>query len=411
MELARHGLAHCSTSPAWRHMAFTARIKNHAATAAVVAGILVAVLGVIAFVLALRPSHWHLSAGDIASYQLRIQTSELIDHPDKRDVELPATIQEQDLHIIGVGGQNEAVILTNIDGKEQMSLLTFASNGSARRLDAASRPADAGVAIGLFDFNLMPLPPGSEQIWNVDVAYALLPPAKRVLQGKARRSRSGSNPEFQLKLPASIEWIGPNQRYMQIRDLTSKYRFNNSQSIIESADIRCIAAFEKEDGRHRFKVRIELNLLHVGRIIDDPGQVRELALAGMDAQTALAQNQRSRLRSIQERIISASVQDPRLRRYVQTVITQIHNPTPPPNNTVKNTTYAVHLGSCPVERRVDAQRFVAHLASEGFRAYITESNNSLAILVGPYLDRDPAVLRTLSQRYPQQRASWVVASP
>jgi hypothetical protein len=392
-------------------MAFTARIKNHAATATIIAAALVAALGIMAFVLALRPSYLEFEPGQVVSYRLRVQTSELIDHPDKRDVELPASIQEQDLHLIGVGGMNEAVVLTNIDGHDQITLLTFNKNGSARRLDAAARPADAGVAIGLFDFNLMPLPPGSEQVWNVDVAYALLPPAKRVLQGKARRLRSGTSPEFQLKLPPSVEWIGPDQRYMQIRDLTSSYRFNTSQSLIERADIRAIAAFERADGSHRFKVRIELDLVNVGRIVDDPTHIRNLALAGMDAQTALTQGHRERLGTIVDRLLNASIQDQRLRGYVQDLVSKIRNPKPTKNTTIKNNSYAVHLASCHPDRRTDAQRFVAQLASEGFRAYLVEQGNQLAILVGPYLDRDPTVLRTLSQRYPQQRAAWVEVRP
>jgi hypothetical protein len=223
--------------------------------------------------------------------------------------------------------------------------------------------------------------------------------------------RSGSNPEFQLKLPASVEWIGEDQRYMQIRDLTSKYRFNTSQSLIENADIRCVVGFERADGRHRFKVRIELDLVHVGRIADDPGQIRELALAGMDAQTALTQGHRERLSTIGKRLIDASVQDPRLRRYVQALIDQIRNPAKTTPHATTNTTFAVHLATCPIERRNDAQRFVAQLATQGFRAYISENGGVLSVLVGPYLDRDPAVLRTLSQSYPQQRATWVRATP
>jgi hypothetical protein len=393
-------------------MAFTARIKNHAATAAIIAAALVAALGIMAFVLALRSSRLQIPAGDVVSYRLRVQMRELISSPDsKKDIELPASVQEQDLHLIGVGGMNEVVLLTTIDGSDQVTLLSYAPNGSARRLDAAARVDDAGVAIGLFDFNLMPLPPGSEQVWNVDVIYALLPPAKRVLQGKARRMRSGSNPEFQLKLPASVEWIGTDQRYMQVRDLTSTYRFNTSKSLIERADISGKISFERDDGQHRFKVNIELELLKVGRISDDPTQVRNLALAGMDAQSAIAQGHRERLHSITDRLMNASVQDPRLKTYVQNLVNQIRHPAPTKKVATVNTSYAVHLATCPADRRTDAQRFVAQLASEAFRAYIVEKSGQLYILVGPYLDRDPAILRTLSQRYPQQRASWVEIKP
>jgi SPOR domain len=392
-------------------MASFTRIKNHAATAAIIAAAMVACLGVMAFVLALRPSYLSVPAGDIISYRLRVTTNELIDHPDKKDVELPATISEQDVHIIGVGGTNEAMVLTTINQIDQVALLSFARNGAARRLDAAARAADAGVAIGLFDFNLTPLPPGSEQIWTVDVPYAVLPPAKRMLQGKARRLRSGSSPEFQLKLPASVEWIGDDGRYRQIRDLVSAYRFNSRESIIEHADIRCIAGFERPSGHHRYKVRLELEFIQRGRTTEDPTQIRNLALAGMDAQTALEQQQRERLAGISERLMAASIQDPRLRQVAQRFIAAMRNPPKPAEKTLKNTYYAVHLASCAAEQRTDAQRFVAHLASLGFRAYIAEEGQTLAILVGPYLDRDPMVLRTLSQRFPQQRVQWVAVQP
>jgi hypothetical protein len=52
-------------------MAFAARIKNHAATAAVIAALLVAALGVTAFVLALRPSRLNFDVGQLITYRLR----------------------------------------------------------------------------------------------------------------------------------------------------------------------------------------------------------------------------------------------------------------------------------------------------------------------------------------------------
>ncbi len=232
-------------------MAFAARIKNHAATAAVVAALLVAALGVTAFVLAMRPSRLQLSPGQVITYHLRSDISELIETPERKDQELPPLTQELDLHLICVGADNTTVLLAQVDGQEQVALLTFGSNGQARALDAASRPSDSGRAIGFFDFNLLPLPPGSEQVWNVDLSYAVLPPGKRSLQGKARRTRSGANPEFQLKLPPSVEWIGEDQRYRQVRDLTSQYRFNTSKGVIEEAVIKCIAGYEQPEGRRR----------------------------------------------------------------------------------------------------------------------------------------------------------------
>lgn len=404
-------------------MAFFARIKNHAATAAVAAALLVAALGVTAFVLALRPSRLQFDPGQLITYHLRTEISEVIETPDHKDQELPALVQDSEIHLICVGRDNTIVLLAKADGRDggregnhdEVSLLTFAANGTARELDAAARPTDTGRAIGYFDFNLLPLPPGSEQAWNVDLTYALLPAGKRNLQGKARRTRSGASPEFQLKLPSSVEWIGEDQRYTQIRDLTSQYRFNTSKGVIEEATIRCLAGFERADGRRRHKVRLTLSLVSIGRISDDPGQVLNLALAGIDAQGALAAGRKERLAAISQRLTAATVQDPRLRALAESLINDMRNgPRPRPPAGPRNL-WAVQLASGPVDRRADAQRFVENLTTLGFRAYIATNGAtpeapqtpSLSVLVGPYYDRDPAVIRSLSQRFPQQRVAWV----
>ena len=393
------------------HMAFFARIKNHAATAAVIAALLVAALGVTAFVLALRPSRLHFDTGQLISYHLRTEISEVIETQERKDQELPPLVQESELHLICVGPDNTMVMLAQVDGRDHVSLLTFAANGTARELDAASRPADSGRAVGFFDFNLLPLPPGSEQVWNVDVAYAVLPPGKRSLQSKARRTRSGGSPEFQLKLPPSVEWIGEDQRYRQVRDLTSQYRFNTSKGVIEEAVIRCVAGYERPEGRRRHKVRLTLSLVSISRITDDPGQVRDLAIACIDAHGALAAGRKERLGAISQRITGATVQDPRLRALTQTVLTEIRNGPRPRAPSNPQGLWAVHLASGPAELRSDAQRFVDNLTTQGFRAYLTAQGTTLSVLVGPYYDRDPAVIRSLSQRFPQQRVTWVEVKP
>jgi hypothetical protein len=393
------------------HMAFAARIKNHAATAAVIAALLVAALGVTAFVLALRPSRLNFDVGQLITYRLRSEISEVIETQERKDQELPPLVQEHDLHLICVGPDNTLVMLAQIDGRDQISLLTMAANGSTRELDPASRPLDSGRAVGFFDFNLLPLPPGSEQVWNVDVAYAVLPPGKRSLQGKARRTRSGGSPEFQLKLPPSVEWIGEDQRYRQVRDLTSQYRFNTSKGVIEEATIRCVAGYERPEGRRRHKMRLTLSLVSIGRITDDPGQVRDLAIAGIDAQAALAAGRKERLAAIAQRLNAAAVQDPRLRTLTQTLLGEIRNgPRAKPVSGPQGL-WAVHLASGPAEMRSEAQRFVDNLTTQGFRAYLAAQGATLSVLVGPYYDRDPAVIRSLSQRFPQQRVTWVEVKP
>ncbi len=392
-------------------MAFIARIKNHAATAAVVAAMLVAGLGVAAFVLALRPSRLQFDPGQAITYQLRTEISEIIENPEHKDIDLPPLIQESALQLICVGPDNTMVLLAKVDGRDQLSLMTFAGNGAVHELDAAARPTDTGRAIGFFDFNLLPLPPGSEQAWSVDLNYGLLPAGKRNVQGKVRRTRSGSNPEFQLKLPTSVEWIGDDQHYVQIRDLVSQYRFNTSIGLIDEANIRCLAGYERPDGRHRYKIRLLLTLISNGRMVDDPGQVRDLALAGIDAQGALAAGRKERLQSIAQRLTAASVQDPRLRALQESLIGDMRNgprPRPPP---APRRLWAVQLASGTADHRADAQRFIDYLNGQGFRSYLAAQGDTVMVLVGPYYDRDPAVIRSLSQQFPQQRAEWVEVKP
>jgi cell division septation protein DedD len=73
--------------------------------------------------------------------------------------------------------------------------------------------------------------------------------------------------------------------------------------------------------------------------------------------------------------------------------------------------WAVQIANGPADRRAEAQRFCDHLTSLGFRSYLAAQGNALNVLVGPYYDRDPAVLRSLSQQFPQQRAAWVEVKP
>ncbi len=397
-------------------MAFDfSRLKNHAGTAAVVAAMLVAALGVTAFFLALRPSRLNFAPGEHLTYRLRTEMTELVDVPGQREPrELPPAVQEQELDLFCVSGDNDLVLLSPTSGRDEVTLLNFSADGATRQLDAASRRGDAGKALGFFDFNLLPLPPGSEQAWSVELAYAALPPTKRNVQGKVKRTRSGSSPEFMLKLPTSVEWVGADNRYMQIRDLTCAYRFNTSRSLVEQATLRLLAGIEREDGRHRFRVRIELTLTAVGRVGDDPRQVRDLALAGSEAQDALASGRRERLAVLSSRILAADVQHPRLRELARRLVQDVRNPQPPRGITPRPL-WAVLLAQYPSARRSEADALARALGTIGFRAYVVTTGAAAtaqaAVLVGPYVDRDPAVIGALSQRFPQSRANWVRVGP
>src|SRR5262249_38734793 len=158
----------------------------------------------------------------------------------------------------------------------------FAPDGSARRFEPASVVHDEGKALGFFDFNLLPLPPGSEQSWNVSLVYAALPPEHRQVQGKVRRVANGSRPSFKLSLP-TVEWVNEDRRWQQIKELTCNYRFDTAKGVVESATVECQAGIERPDGYHRYHVRTDLVLVGVTAGKDEAVALRDLALATAEA--------------------------------------------------------------------------------------------------------------------------------
>jgi hypothetical protein len=383
------------------------RMKKHAAGLVVVGALAVAALGIMAFFLALRPCRMHIESGEQATFHLRSEIAEIAADGS----EGPPQVGDSDLDLIGIGADNDVVLLSPAAGHDEVTLMNFTAAGTARTLDAALRPSEVGKALGYFDFNLLPLPPGVEQGWSTDLVYACLPPSKRCVQGKVKRTRSGANPEFQLKLPTSVEWISAENRYIQVRDLVCSYRYDTSKAIVDQAVLHCTLGIEREDGRHRFRVRVDLALTAISRTSDDPREIRDLALAACEAQTALARGNGERFANILLRMQSANVQSPRLRDLVRQLSSEVRNPQLPAQRAASRQLWAVQLASCPVERRADADSFTRALVSGGLHAWVGASGDGLAVLIGPYYDRDPAVMAQISQHYPQQRATWVRINP
>ncbi len=382
------------------------RLKNHAAGAAVVGALMVAALGVMAFFLALRPCRMRFDPGQFVTYRLHTEMAELA--PDNS--EAPAQVSEREIDFICIGTDNDVVMLTPEQGRDQSTLMTFSPAGTARTLDAAARPTETGRAFGFFDFNLLPLPPGSEQAWNVDLVYAALPVNKRLVQGKVRRMRSGSSPEFELKLPPSVEWINEDNRYVQVRDLVCRYRFSTGKGLVDHASVHCIAGIERDDGRHRFHVRCDLVLAATGRTNDDPRQVRDLALASREVEDAISGGHNERLATLRSRILATDVQHPRLRELAARLAAEAARSAPLPTQPAKGL-WAVLVASGPAEQKAQAESFARTLSHQGFRSYLGAAGSGYAVYVGPFFDRDPGVLTALGQRYPQLRPVWVRAAP
>jgi hypothetical protein len=383
------------------------RMKKHAAVLVVVGALVVAALGILAFFLALRPCRMRIESGEQATFHLRSEIAEIAADGS----EGPLQVSDQDLELIGIDADNDVMLLSPVAGHDEVTLMNFTAAGTARTLDAALRPSEVGKALGYFDFNLMPLPPGVEQGWNTDLVYACLPPSKRCVQGKVKRTRSGANPEFQLKLPTSVEWISAENRYIQVRDLVCSYRYDTGKALVDQAVLHCTLGIEREDGRHRFRVRVDLALVGIARTSDDPREVRDLALAACEAQAALARGSNERFANILLRLQGANIQSPRLRDLVRQLIQEVRNPQRPTQHAASRQLWAVQLASCPLERRADADSFTRTLITGGLHAWVGASGDGLAVLIGPYYDRDPAVLAQISQHYPQQRASWVRINP
>jgi hypothetical protein len=368
----------------------------------VVAALGLAGAGLYAFIVALRPSRVHFEAGEVVSYRLHSSVSEL----QNDGTEGPPSTQDRDIVLIGIDSDNDVVLLCGSPIQDEAELMNISANGSAFVLDAAMRPGEAGKALGLFDFNLLPLPLSTEQSWNVDLLYAALPSNKRLVQGRVKRLRSGADPEFQLKLPTSVEWIDQDGFYEQLRDMISTYRFNAARSLVDSAHLTCIKGLERADGRHRYSVRIDLTLQTISRSSDDPHEVRDLALAVCEAQSALEHGSTARFPSLATRMQAANVQDLRLRSLVRQLCDSMRNPVRPTPPSAPSL-WAVKLGSCSADQRGAADAFVRSLARDGLRAWVSQAGDTLVVLVGPYYQQDPALLATLSQRYPRQLACWV----
>jgi hypothetical protein len=385
-------------------MAFDlARLKKQATIAATVAGLILFAIGILAFALALRPCRYSFQPGEVVAYKLTTTTTELRDDgkPGGSRVEL------RELQLVCTGPDNEvALICPSADGsarRDQVTLLDFSADGTAARLDAAARPTDQGVAVGFFDFNLMPLPEGAEQPRDVTISYAVLPSARNPVQGKVRRTKAGAKPTFQLKLQSSVEWQGPDKRYQQIRDLVSTYRFNAAKGLVEDATIKLVAGVESEKVR-RFQVEIRLELDGPPtRTDEDPHRLRDAVLASAEAQQLLRENDPERSAAAAERLRTAEIALPQLRALADRLSDAILHPQPEAPHA-----YLVRVARGPARERAQAEALAHRLIAAGFPAGLRPiGDGEVEVLVGPYQNPDPMVLGSIAKGFPQFSPTWV----
>lgn len=391
-------------------------MKSQAAAATTAAVVLILLVGVWLWFVSLRPCRIALKPGQLVSYRLSTEWSPI----GADDVAGEPTLDSQDIDLICIGGDNEvALVNPGVGGaRDEITLLDFAGNGSVRRFDPTSQVHDDGKALGFFDFNLLPLPPGSEQSWNVSLIYAALPPDRRQVQGKVRRLTNGSRPTFRLTLPP-IDWINQDRRWQQIKGLKCEYRFNTAKGVVESATIVCQAGIERPDGYLRFNVRTDLILVGMTAGKDDALALRDLALATAEAQDALAARRAERLEGALGRLARNPATHERLRALAGRLRNDVarvagkpprerqveHAPEPAPPAAASG--WSVQVGSATLKGRAAVDRVAKDLVAAGFPAYVVAKKKSALVLVGPYAEQDPAVFGEMRKRFAKAKPYWV----
>ncbi|MBA2480016.1 MAG: hypothetical protein H0V44_05085 [Planctomycetes bacterium] len=381
----------------------TGRLKKQVTIAASVAGLFLFAIGILAFIIALRPCRLAFEPGQVVSYRLTSTTCEILQDGRRG----PARAEERLISLVCTGPDNEVALISTTPGsgrRDRVSLLDFSPEGTAYKLDTAARPSDVGVAIGFFDFNLMPLPAGSEQPKDVSITYAALPPGRNPVQGKVRRTKSGTKPVFQLKLRSSVEWLVDNH-YHQVRNLVSTYRFNTAKGVVDQATIKLIAGIEREDRDHHFEVEMALELDGpIRRSDEDPRRLRDAVLASAEAEDVLDGDRRERFPAVAERLRVASIGLPQLRAITDRLISEIQNPGAPPDPK----SFAVRLATGPARERAGAETLARKAIAAGYRVYFGQPTSSqLSILIGPYPAPDPVVISALARAFPDHRPEWI----
>jgi len=382
-----------------------ARLKKPVSIVITVGCILVFALGVMAFVVAMRPCHLSITPGELVNYRLVTTTNELSAAGDPG----PSQVDVRELQLIGTGPDNEAALISPAaDGDarhDEVCLLDFSPDGAAFELDAGARPQDMGVAIGFFDFNLLPLPEGAEQPRDVTINYAVIPTVRNPVQGRVRRIKSGSKPTFQLKLQQSVEWVGDGI-YHQIHDLVASYRFNTALGVVDKASIDLIAGVEGQDV-HKYRISMTLELEGgIGHTGEDARHLREQVLDSAEAQQLLAKDDdHQRSAEAAEKLRAADIDLPQLRALADHLCQAILNPAPVPDSS-----WSLVVASGAVRDYPSAQQLQRQLVAAGFPSQLLRQGaDQLQVVVGPYASRDPGVSAALSHSFPQFTPQWVAA--
>lgn len=393
------------------------RWKRSAAFACVAVAVALAAAGTYGFLISMRPCRLQLDPGTVVDYRLSTTYVELHESGESAPREVSASIT-----LVCIGQGNE-VALVEPGARDGVSLLTFQSDGTAR-LVGDEGLSDVGKALGFFDFNLLPLPAGLEQSWKVSLVYAALPPGRRQVLGQVRRTANAARPEFELRLP-TVEWVNDQDRYVQVRNLVCKYRFDPGRGVVDRARVRCETGIELAGGSRRYRIEVALDLIDVQTGVGDTAAIRDLALANAEAETLLDGDHPERLRHLLQRIERSGVRIPALREVADGLRVQADarlRPAPPqpprPSPEARPQiqgpapvgTWRLQVASIKPERRDAAQGLVTKLAGQGIPAQVETSGSWLVVRCGPFAAK-PAGLAERVQALTRSKPVWQQVRP
>lgn len=367
-----------------------------------------ALAGSYAFLISLRPCRLDLAPGTVVDFHLATEYRVLDDAGLG-----PPRERTSRITLVCIGHGNEVALVEPDGARDGISLLSFQSDGTARLLGDEGL-ADVGKALGFFDFNLLPLPPGNEQSWKVSLVYAALPPGRRQVLAQVRRTASGARPEFELRLP-TVEWVNDRNRYVQVRNLICRYRFDPSRGIVDRARVTCETGVEAAAGPVRHRVQVALDLIGIQHGGGDTAALRDLALATAATQSAIAAQHYERLAPLLGRLEQRGVEvaplreiADRLRLQAQGRLADRGTPVRPehprpqgpaqrvdladearrqPPETAAGT-LELQVATIAPDRRAAGEALVARLASAGIPARLQTSGRWLVVRAGPFAARD-----------------------
>lgn len=366
----------------------------------------VGLAGVVAFYVALRPCVVEHQPGARLSYVLRSELQS-VSHGDEGEGLLPQSrFTHYRIHLYMLGLDGEAALLVEYDGPRRPSLYQVMVSRDGRvRLHDGTRLHDYGPTVGYFDFNLLTLPPGLDQYWHAALRYAYPPPEHGSLTAHVQRTQNGARPRFRWQYPA-IEWIDRHpempseQRYVQMRDLDVRYRFDTRSGVWSDARIRFIAGVEVDNdpGYRHERVELQLDLLDVRSGNEQQRhrlQAQVRALQAVEAMLVQGDRQgvMQRLRELRGIAQGDPFLDALLHHWYEDVTAS-----------PQAQSHAVQVAT--VRSRGAAEDIRWSLIADGYPAYISQQSERMVVFAGPFKERDAQVLSDMQRLFPRNRPFW-----